>query len=287
MLKPTGLERATVRAAFNNRRVPDDHADFLFREVERRMLERLDLIKLQPVVRVLDVGCGFGQSLTTLAARFPDALMIGADLADRSLAVAAGAPGSRASVAAGARRLLSRLGLGSPQPLPATLPLWLAADAHALPLAADAIDMVWSNLAAHWFDDPLAAVAEWQRVIRPEGLLMFSAFGVDTLKEVRPADARGWPAFQDLHDWGDALSAAGFADPVMDVARLTLTYEDADKFRRDVQGLSAMPVAREPGPGEPLALSIELVYGHAWCPAVKRRPDGLDVVQFHRSRSKL
>ena len=66
------------------------------------------------------------------------------------------------------------------------MPLRFAADAHALPIASNAIDMVWSNLAAHWFDDPLAAVAEWHRVIRPDGLLMFSAFGVDTLKEVRP-----------------------------------------------------------------------------------------------------
>ena len=117
MLKPTGLQRATVRAAFNDRRGPDQHADFLFREVEHRMLERLDLIKLQPVDRVLDVGCGFGQSLAKLAVRYPGAQMIGVDLAERTLAGGAGKSGSRASVAASARRLLSRLGLASARQL--------------------------------------------------------------------------------------------------------------------------------------------------------------------------
>ena len=287
MLKPTGLERATVRAAFNERRSPDQHADFLFREVENRMLERLNLIRLEPVRRVLDVGCGFGQSLAKLAVRYPDALMIGADLADRLLACAAGEPGNRASLAEGASRLLSRLGIGSARRLPATVPLWIGADAHALALAANSIDMVWSNLAAHWFDDPLAAVAEWHRVIRPNGLLMFSAFGVDTLKEVRPSGASGWPAFQDMHDWGDALAAAGFADPVMDAERLTLTYEDPRKRRDDAQRLAMTDVLRDQGATAPLALSIELIYGHAWCPEVKRRQDGLATVQFHRSGSKL
>jgi malonyl-CoA O-methyltransferase len=163
--------------------------------------------------------------------------------------------------------------------------------------------MVWSNLAAHWFDDPLAAVAEWHRVIRPEGLLMFSAFGVDTLKEVRPAAtdgaagaaaSTGWPAFQDMHDWGDALAAAGFADPVMDVEQLTLTYEDEGRFWDDVESLSMLPSLRDRSSttgamrtGGPLQLSIELVYGHAWCPAVKQRADGLAVVQVHRHRGRL
>jgi malonyl-CoA O-methyltransferase len=238
------------------------------------------------------VGCGFGQSLALLAVRYPGALMIGADLADSALALAAGKPGTRASLAQGARRLLSRLGAGGARQLPATLPLWLASDAHALALAGNSIDMVWSNLAAHWFDDPLAAVAEWHRVIRPNGLLMFSAFGVDTLKEVRPptrsaGSVPGWPALQDMHDWGDALSAAGFADPVMDVERLTLTYEDAGKRRREAAGLAMTQALREGESPGPLALSIEVIYGHAWCPPVKRREDGLATVQFHRSGSRL
>ena len=307
MLRPTGLERATVRAAFNDQRSAGRQSDFLFREVDRRMLERLDLIKLQPVAQVLDVGCGQGRSLANLAVRYPDARMIGADLADRLIADAAGEPARDRRLAEGARRWLARLGVGGSRQLPATIPLWFAADAHALPVASSSIDMVWSNLAAHWFDDPLAAVAEWHRVIRPEGLLMFSAFGVDTLKEVRPASQRsaggaagsaaappGWPAFQDMHDWGDALAAAGFADPVMDVERLTLTYEDEGRFWEDAESLSMRPGLREQaGTGGVeradgrLALSIELVYGHAWCPPVKRRADGLAVVQVHRNRGRL
>src|SRR5690606_34184709 len=92
MLRPTGLERATVRAAFNDQRAASRHADFLFREVDRRMLERLDVIKLAPVARVLDVGCGAGRSLSTLAVRYPDAQMIGVDLAEELLADTAAEP---------------------------------------------------------------------------------------------------------------------------------------------------------------------------------------------------
>ena len=300
MLRPTGLNRATVRAAFNEQRSAGRHADFLFREVDRRMLERLDLIRLQPAARILDVGCGSGHSLATLAVRYPDAQMIGADIADRLVADTAGEPARGRRLAEGARRWLSRLGVGGARSLPATMPLWLATDAHALAVASNSIDMVWSNLAAHWFDDPLAAVAEWHRVIRPEGLLMFSAFGVDTLKEARPAQPRGdtavpgWPTYQDMHDWGDALSAAGFADPVMDVERLTLSYEDEAKFREDARSLSMLP-GLQAGPsaqvaastGKRLELTIEVVFGHAWCPSVKRRADGLAVVQVHRNRGRL
>lgn len=310
MLRPTGLERATVRAAFNEQRAACRHADFLFREIERRMLERLDLIRLQPVARILDVGCGSGHSLETLAVRYPGAQMIGADLADRALLSRAGRADRDRRFRDSARRWLSRLGAGSARQLPATMPLWLASDAHALAVEGDSIDMVWSNLAAHWFDDPLAAVAEWQRVIRPDGLLMFSAFGVDTLKEVRPPrgehqlPAPSWPTYQDMHDWGDALSAAGFADPVMDVERLTLTYDDPDRFWDDAQSLSMLQGLRDRGqraratdPGiaqqglrsgyAGLNLSIEVIYGHAWCPAVKRRRDGLATVQFYDSGSRL
>jgi malonyl-CoA O-methyltransferase len=83
-----------------------------------------------------------------------------------------------------------------------------------------------------------------------------------------------------MHDWGDALSAAGFADPVMDVERLTLTYDDPENFWRDARSIAMMPDLHGELPS-PLALSIEVVYGHAWCPPVKRRQDGLATVQFH------
>jgi malonyl-CoA O-methyltransferase len=91
------------------------------------------------------------------------------------------------------------------------------------------------------------------------------------------------------------LTAAGFADPVMDVERLTLTYEDPARLWQDAENLSMLGGLREganqaqlrEGDAGRLELSIEVIYGHAWCPAVKRRSDGLATVQFHRFGSKL
>ncbi len=110
------------------------------------------------------------------------------------------------------------------------------ADAHALPLADASVDLIWSNLALHWFAAPERAVGEWYRVARPGGLAHFSFFGVDTLAELRALGAR-MMAFHDLHDIGDLLAAAGFADPVMDSERLTLTWAGPQALLGDLHAL--------------------------------------------------
>ena len=167
--------------------------------------------------------------------------------------------------------------------------MYFAADAAGLPVAPSSVDLIWSNLAWHWFVDPKAVLAEWYRAIRPDGLLMFSAFGVDTLRELRAAGAR-LPAFPDMHDIGDALGAAGFADPVMDSERLTITWSDAEVLIEEIRALGgnalrgrgaglrsradrlrwAAAVEALRGADGRIALSFELVYGHAWCPPRKR-----------------
>ena len=109
-------------------------------------------------------------------------------------------------------------------------------------LRAGAIDLLWSNLALQWVNDPLNAFAEFRRVLAPGGLLMFSTFGPDTLKELREA-YRGTDAhthvnrFVDLHDLGDMLVQSGFADPVMDMEHLTLTYTDVRALMRDLKAI--------------------------------------------------
>jgi malonyl-CoA O-methyltransferase len=178
----------------------------------------------------------------------------------------------------------------------------VAGDAHRLPIASGSVDLVWSNLAFHWFDDVPAAIAEWYRVLRPGGLLTFSTLGVDSLAELRAAGlARA--ALPDLHDIGDALVAAGFAEPVMDAERLTVTWTDPPRLLADLRALGgdprrtrprglATPAARDRAlaeaagrlrggdPSAPMAVGFELVYGHAWIGERKRRDDGWSPVEF-------
>jgi malonyl-CoA O-methyltransferase len=302
--QPSDLDRSSIRRQFDRRAAGADPGDFLLREVERRMFERLDLVKLQPA-RVLDVGSGLGDGVRRLRSRWPQADAIGVDLSPRRAARAAAIdrPPS-AGWAAGLARRLSGRGAGATAPLGR----YVAGDAHRLPIASDSVDLVWSNLAFHWFDDVPAAIAEWYRVLRTGGLLMFSALGVDSLAELRAAGLR-MPALPDLHDVGDALVGAGFAEPVMDAERLAVTWRDAARLLADLRALGgdarrgrarglATPAARERAladlasrlrgadPSAPMSVGFELVYGHAWVGERKRLPGGWAPVEFRPARSE-
>jgi malonyl-CoA O-methyltransferase len=301
----SGVDRQTLRAAYDARVARDARADFLLREAESRMFDRLAYVKLDPVDLIVDVGCGRGDAAVLLGGRFPGARLVGLDLALGGLKAAAAAAreagseaGRKSTLGQGWRRRLARWGFaiggedstgaqhagGLAGAARGPEPAWVCGDAHALPIAGGKVDLLWSNLVAHWFDDPPAAAAEWRRVLRPGGLLMFSFYGVDTLREAAAADRAPLPpAYPDLHDWGDALVAAGFADPVMDVERLTLTYEDADALARDAAavraGFGAAAAATLPPGGR---VSIELVYGHAWRPLAANRDDDAKPVRIVR-----
>ncbi len=295
MPAPSDLDPRAVRLQFGRRTARLARADFLLREVERRMLERLEVIRLSPAV-VLDVGTGLGQGAAALQRRYPAASVFGADLAAPLAAQAARLHGSTARSGLAGRL---RRWFGAGVDTEGRAPAFFAADAAALPLAPNSVDLLWSNLAWHWFADPVAVVAQWHRVIRPEGLLMFSAFGVDTLKELRALGA-ALPAFPDMHDIGDALGVAGFADPVMDSERLTITWTDADALLSELSALGGNALRTRSAGLRPrrdrdrwrvaieslrgadgrIAVSFELVYGHAWCPPQKRRADGYSPVSF-------
>ena len=302
--EPSDLDRSSVRRQFDRRAGGADPGDFLAREVERRMLERLDLVKLAPA-RILDVGCGLGDGVRRLRGRWPQAQAIGVDLSPRRAARAASIdrPPSAGWAQGLARRLTGR-GAGTAAPLGR----YVAGDAHRLPIASGSIDLVWSNLAFHWFDDVPAAIAEWYRVLRPGGLLMFSALGVDSLGELRAAGLR-MPALPDLHDVGDALVGAGFAEPVMDAERLVVTWTDPARLLADLRTLGgdarrgrprglatraareralaeAAPRLRGGDPAAPMAVGFELVYGHAWVGERKRLPGGWAPVEFRPGRAR-
>jgi len=285
------VDRQQVGRRFSRVAASYGEGDFFVREIDRRMQERLDYVNLQPK-RILDLGCSRGGSFSGLAARYPKAELIGLDLSPAMLAA------GRTPRASWQRWL----GVGGHADR-----MRLAADARKLPLASRSAAMVWSNLLLHWLDDPIPALAESHRVLEVGGLLMFSTLGPDTLRELRAAFADGYAhtqRFADMHDLGDMLVGCGFADPVMDMEVITLTYDDLDAMFADLRaagstcamkarrhgltGRNAWATARAAYEGMRregrLPATFEVIYGHAWKAAPKQTPDGRAIVRFDLPR---
>lgn len=295
----------TVRRQFD-RRAPDfGRVDAVVREVERRMGDRLSYIRLDPQ-RILDVGCGRGAARELLAKLYPRAQWFGTDL---SLRMLRGGPSSTATARGRVRSWWSSIA-GSRQHRDR-----VCADAARLPLRDATFDMLFSNLMLHWHPAPHRLFPEFRRVLADGGLLMFSTFGPDTLVELRAAcreaGLRAAPMpFVDMHDFGDMLVTSGFATPVMDAERLTLTYPSAralvhevallggnphdDRARglpagRAARALLAALDARRSADGR-IGLTFEVAYGHAWKPATsdsRRAADGTVAVPLERVREQL
>lgn len=301
--EPSRLDRAHVRRSFERAAATYDSVAVLQREVGVRMAERLGVIRLEPRT-ILDAGCGTGEALGELATRFPGARLIGLDLAWNMVRAAQlRAP----PTIAGGRSLLTRLlGSGAGRGHRGGVqPALVCGDIAALPLAPATVDLVWSNLALQWIDDPGVAFAEFQRVLAVGGLLSFTTFGPDTLRELRAAFAtvdKGTHVsrFIDMHDLGDMLVQAGFADPVMDMETLTLTYADGNALMRELKALGAHNATSARSRGlmgrgrwrrmlaalekfrrdGRLPASFEVIYGHAWMPAPRVAADGRAIVHF-------
>ena len=264
------LDTRRVRRSFDRAAGTYDAAAVLHAEVRGNLLARLDLMKLAPRVAV-DVGAGTGHASLALIRRYPKALIIALDSSQRMLQ------------AAGRRQTWLRRFAR------------VRADAARLPLAEGSVDLILSNLMLQWCD-PDAVFAEFRRVLAPHGLVSFTTLGPDTLREMRSA----WRAadsrthvnqFIDMHDIGDALVRAGFASPVLDVERYTLSYPDVRRVAADLKDTGAhnatMGRARGlTGRGQfaafqtayeayrqdgRLPATYEVVFGHAWTPAADTR----------------
>lgn len=287
------IDLARVRALFAHpERIAG--ADFLRREIAARMHERLQLVKVAPA-RVLDAGCGAGHDLVRLQQDYPAAQILGLDAAHAMARVA-----GKAAPAPGAlNQLLGRL-------LPAKAGIdVLCGDFGNVPLAPNSVELVWSNLALHWHPQPDRVFTEWRRILRVEGLLMFSTFGPDTLRELRAAfgavdESPHALPFVDMHDFGDQLVEAGFSTPVMDMEVITVTYDTPAALLADVRALGGNPLATrgrglmgraarqrleqaleaQRGPDGKLALSFEVIYGHAFRPAPRLTRAGEAIIRF-------
>lgn len=276
------VDKRKVAAAFNRAAAGYAARAVLQRTVADRLDQRLDLIRIDPAT-VVDLGAGDGHGSSLLARRYPRAAIVALDIALEMLRIARG----------GRRQWFSRR-------------QFLCGDAESLPLVAASLDLIFSSLLMQWCNDLDAVLCECRRVLRPEGLLIFTTLGPDTLRELRES----WGvvdgtvhvnAFIDMHDVGDALIRAGFTGAVMDVERLTMTYPDVQAVMRELKALGAhnVTVGRRHGLTGKARLqamikaydahrrdgvipaTYELVYGHAWAPVRGARPqDGSTVATF-------
>lgn len=234
-----GLDRNHVRRAFGRAAASYAEHAALQAEVGERLRERLELALDFAPRRVLDVGCGPGGG-AALRQRYGDAQVLGLDLALPMLKRGSGKRGSE-SLSGGSIATLE----WEPSPESDSDPLFLVcADAQALPLADASVDLVHSNLCLQWCEDPGLAIAEFRRVLRPGGVLLFSTFGPDTLKELRAAfaevdDQPHVSRFIDMHDIGDALLVTGFRDPVLEREDFILTYADAAGLMHELRAIGA------------------------------------------------
>jgi malonyl-CoA O-methyltransferase len=264
-----------MRADFAAAAATYDEAAVLARETGRRLAERLDWVKLAPL-RMADVGCATGDGVRELQRRYPAAMPLAVDFARPMLRV-----------------VKSRVPLV--QRLRGRSPRLVNADVRALPLAANSLDLAWSNLVLHWLDEPLSAFKELHRVLAVGGLLTFAMLGPDTLKELRAAGATSLRKFPDMHDVGDMLMAAGFADPVMDMEMITLAYRSSRQLLTDQRQLGVRDgllgdmswrqwrrvFSRWQRDAEGrLPASFEIVFGHAWKAEPKVAADGRAIVRF-------
>ncbi|QDH71494.1 malonyl-ACP O-methyltransferase BioC [Marilutibacter alkalisoli] len=283
------FDHRQVRRAFSRSAAHYDDAAALQREVASRLMESLDYLA-DPAVGltpqcVVDVGCGPGHAAVTMQQRWPKARVIALDLA---LPMAMAARGHAAELpGAGRPRWLG--GARAPEPV--------CADARALPLADASVDVLFSNLCLQWVEDLPAVFAGFRRVLKPGGLLLVSTFGPDTLYELRGAFAEADEAphvslFPSIAQFGDALIAAGFKDPVLDRDEFTRGHPDLADLMRELRTLGATNAMRErrrsltgrarfaraaqayeplrgasgtPHAGQ-LPATWEVIYAHAWGP---------------------
>ena len=268
-------EPRAARRAFDRAR-SFESACFIHDETRSRLLERLELVRLDPRLAV-DLGSATGRGAEGLAGRYPNARVLAVDTSVGMLRAAAANAAERFDAVAG--------------------------DAAALPLRAGSVDVLLANLVLPW-SRPDRLFAEAARVLADGGALLFATLGPDSLQEVRTAfaavdDRIHVHAAFDMHDLGDLALAAGLAEPVLDVDRIEVTYADVASLMRDLRAAGGVNVAGgrrrtltgprrwsrfvehlPRGADGRFAVTMELILGQAWGrgAVAPRDPSGSEIL---------
>ncbi|MBT8131702.1 MAG: malonyl-ACP O-methyltransferase BioC [Gammaproteobacteria bacterium] len=257
------LEKKQIIRGFDRAAPAYQQRAVLPRRVRELLLERLDYLQIEPRI-IADMGAGTGAAAHELCRRYPDSGVFALDFS----------PGMIDQIDIGAANIKT-----------------ICADALNTPLPDQSVDLLFSNLMLPWCHDLDSVLKEFARLMAPGGALSFSTFGPDTLLELRRAwrqvdESEHVHAFFDMHDVGDALARAGFAEPVMDVERFTLTYKTLPDLLLDLRhmgSLNALPGRRRSllGRGqaarlqqayessrehEVLPATFEIIFAQAWAP---------------------
>jgi malonyl-CoA O-methyltransferase len=263
------LDEKKIVLRFNKAALTYDKAALLQYKVGKALFDRLQGIRIRPHT-ILDLGCGTGHFTSRFRQAYPQAKIINLDKA------------------------FNMLQRGKIQQKEGCLPAiyWLGGEAERLPFLEQSFDLIYSNLMLHWSIDFSQVLKELGRILKPDGLLLFSMVGIDTLKELRYCWARvdNRPhvhVFSDMHDLGDSLLQNFFTDPVLDVEYYTVLYKDVLTLMRDLKQLGAqnLSVGRHRGLTTKKSLqncihfyeefrdakgrlpaTWEIIYGHAFAP---------------------
>lgn len=258
------LDSRQVRRRFDRAAAGFDDADFVHAVTRDGLLSRLEPLVIEAST-VIDLGSATGSASRALRDRFGRVHLISVDLA------------------------LGMLRQGRKKRAWFANSSFVQATAAALPFAAQSVDVVFANLLLPWVDNPAPVFSEIARILRKGGVFAFATFGPDSLLEIR----RAWSQvdnnahvnpFMDMHDLGDGLLKAGFADPVLDVDRLTISYDSAEKLFADLTAAGGRNALRQRNPSlvgkqrfrrmvdalqssgtdGKITLNLELVFGHCW-----------------------
>jgi malonyl-CoA O-methyltransferase len=254
------------------------HAEFLLGRVRTRLSARLDYLAFEPA-SILDLGCGLGAGTSDLAERFPAAHCVGMDIRRDALDAATGSG-----------------------------PAFLQGDIAALPFRQGSFDLIFASLCLDWVSNLGDALLQLRLALRQPGLLSVAVLGPGTLEPLRQAGHSQAEAPAAMQVLGDLFVQQGFADPVLDVDHLALTYEGIGALRRDISlaGACGLLPARSDslaGPGHPLRnaapwpadpdgrirATVEIIFAHAWAPATghdKAEDDGVKVISLDRLRRR-